>query len=373
MNGKDYYQILGVPRNATKDEIKKAYRKLAQKYHPDKNPNNKEAEDKFKEISEAYEVLSNDEKRSLYDSGRLFTGSGGFRPEDFAGFDFGDFAGGRGFTFTGDLGDIFDLFTGGTRFTGRSGRRAQRGADVEVNVTLSFEDSLNGAYVPITVNRTEACQTCRGTGSAPGTFPETCQTCGGRGYVSQNQGLFALSRPCPECGGRGVIIRNPCSLCGGRGSKVVPKNIKVKIPPGVNDGSRLRFKGKGEPGPGGGPPGDLYVVTRVTKHPYFGRKNGHITLELPVTFAEAALGTEVMIPTVDGKVKLKIPAGTQSGRVFRLKGKGAPLLKSKGGKDRGDMLVTVKVVVPGKLSKKEKELIEQLGKLETKDIRAHLK
>lgn len=383
MNGKNYYKILGVDKGATKDEIKKKYRKLAHRYHPDKNPNDKEAEEKFKEVTEAYEVLSDDEKRKQYDSGRLFTsagayGSGGFRPGDFAGFDgFGNFqgAGGQGFTFTGDLNDIFNLFggaAGGQRRAGRGGgrTRSQRGSDVEATVNMSFDDALKGVQVPITLTRNVACPECKGTGSAPGTLPETCPTCGGRGSVSEDQGLFGLSRPCPTCGGRGKIIKNPCSKCGGAGMVRTPRKIKVRIPSGVKDGSRIKFKGKGEAGPGGGPPGDLYVVTRVEKHPYLRRKNGDITLDLPLTFSEAALGTRVEIPTVDGRVKLKIPAGTQSGRTFRLKGKGAPRLKGKG---KGDMKVTVRIVVPEKLTQEERELIEGLGGIEPKDIRAHLK
>ena len=378
MNGKDYYKTLGVGKSATQDEIKKAYRKLAQRYHPDKNPDKPETEEKFKELSEAYEVLSDEEKRSQYDSGRLFTGAGpygagGFHPGDFAGSDgFGNFQGGPGgFQFSGDLGDLFNLF-GGAGGGGRSGRRrAQRGSDVEVSVTLPFDDAITGAYIPVTMTRNEACPTCRGTGSAPGTFPETCPSCGGRGSVSEDQGFFGISRPCPTCGGRGVLVKNPCATCGGLGSAMAPRSIKVKIPGGVSDGSRIRFKGKGEPGAGGGPAGDLYVVTKVEKHQYLGRKNSHITMELPLSFSEAVLGTEVMIPTIDGKVKLKIPAGTQSGRTFRLKGKGAPHLKGKGA--RGDLLVTVRVEVPKRVNKKERELIEKLEEFEPQDIRAHIK
>jgi molecular chaperone DnaJ len=380
LNGKDYYKILGLSKDASKDEIKKAYRGLAHQYHPDKNPGNKEAEDRFKEIGEAYEVLSDDQKRSDYDAGRLFTGAGtggpgGYRPQDFGGFGFGDIGGGgaQGFSFTGDIGDIFNLFSGGSggggSRAGRGGRRGQRGNDVEVTVNMSFDDSLKGAEIPVSINRTAACETCKGLGSAPGTLPETCPTCGGTGAVSESQGMFGISRPCPSCGGRGIIIKNPCPTCGGAGSLRSPKKIKVRIPPGVSDGSRIKFKGKGEPGTGGGPPGDLFAVTRVGKHPYLGRSNADITMELPITFSEAALGTQVEIPTVDGRVKLKIPAGTESGRKFRLRGKGAPKLKGKG---HGDMIVSVKVVVPTKLGKKQREMIEKLEEIEPKDIRAHL-
>lgn len=381
MNGKDYYKVLGVSKDASKADIKKAYRKLAQKYHPDKNPNNKEAEEKFKDLGEAYEVLSDEEKRKQYDTGRLFSqgggyGPGGFRQGDFSGFEgFGGFsgAGAQGATF--DLGDIFNLFGGGAPGAGggggrrRSSRRGQRGRDVEANVNLSFDDAINGVKVPLTIERNVTCDTCKGTGSAPGTLPETCPTCGGRGSISEDQGPFGLSRPCPECGGRGVIIRNPCPTCGGAGILRKPKKLKVKIPAGVKDGSRIRFKGKGEPGVGGGPPGDLYVVTRVQPHPYLKRKNGNIILELPLTYSEAALGTEVQIPTLDGRVKMKIPPGTPSGRKFRLKGKGAPRLKGKG---RGDMHVKTRIVVPEDMDEDERKLIEELSRAKPRNVRAHL-
>ncbi|MBN1288052.1 MAG: molecular chaperone DnaJ [Actinobacteria bacterium] len=383
MNGKDYYKLLGVSRDAKKDEIKKAYRKLAQKYHPDRNPNNKEAEEKFKEISQAYEVLSDEDKRKQYDTGRLFTGSGAYGGggygggspfSGFEGFNF-DQGRGQGYTFTGDLGDIFNIFSGGSAggFAGGSpgrGRRGQRGNDIEVTVNMSFDDALRGAEVPVTMTRNITCSTCQGTGSAPGTLPETCPTCHGRGSIAEDQGLFGLSRPCPGCGGRGTIIKNPCPSCRGAGIVKQPKKIKVRIPPGVKDGSRIKFKSKGEPGAGGGPPGDLYVITRVAEHRYLGRKNSNITLELPITFSEAALGTNIEIPTTDGKVKLKIPAGTQSGSKFRLKGKGAPDLKGKG---KGDMIVTVNIAVPKKLDKKQKELISKLEELAPENVRAYLK
>lgn len=376
MNGKDYYKLLGVSREATRDEIKKAYRRQAHKYHPDKNPGNKQAENRFKEIAEAYEVLGDDKKRADYDAGRLFGGGGtgaygegGFRPEDFGAY---DFRGGRG-GYTADLGDlkdIFSMFTGG--FGGgreRTGRRGRRGNDVEVQVNISFDDALKGAEVPLAMSRNAACKNCGGLGSAPGTLPEACPNCGGTGAVSQSQGLFGISRPCPECGGSGTVMKSPCPACGGAGYRDAPRKTRVRIPPGVSDRSRIKFKGKGEPGQGGGPPGDLYVVTRVEKHPYLGRSNANITLELPVTFSEAALGTQVEVPTVDGRVKLRIPAGTQSGRKFRLRGKGAPRLKGKG---HGDMIVTVKVMVPDKLGKKQRGLIEQLEEHEPKDLRLFL-
>jgi molecular chaperone DnaJ len=234
---------------------------------------------------------------------------------------------------------------------------------------MSFEDALKGAEIPVTMDRTSACETCKGLGSAPGTLPETCPTCGGSGVVSESQGMFGLSRPCPSCGGRGTIVEHPCPTCRGQGSVRKPRKIKVRIPPGVSNGSRIKFKGKGEPGLSGGPPGDLFVVTRVDKHPYLGRSNANITMELPITFSEAALGTQVEIPTVDGRVKLKIPAGTEGGKKFRLKGKGAPRLKGRG---QGDMIVTVKVVVPQKLNKKQREAIQRLEGIEPGDVRAFL-
>ena len=376
MNGKDYYKILGVSKGAAKDDIKKAYRKLAHKYHPDKNPNNREAEDRFKEIAEAYEVLADEKKRQDYDSGRLYGAQGpgpGGGWQGFGGGGFGGGPGGQGFTYEGDLGDlgdIFNLFGGGAQAGRGAGRRGQRGNDFEVTVNMSFDDALKGAYIPVTMTRNVACPTCRGLGSAPGTLPQTCPTCGGRGSVAESQGLFGLSRPCPQCGGRGQIIQNPCPSCQGAGQSQQPRKTKVHLPAGVSDGSRIRFKGKGEPGRGGGPPGDLYVVTNVDKHPYLARRDADITLDLPITFSEAALGTQVEVPTAEGKIKLKIPAGTQSGRIFRLKGKGAPRLKGKGS---GDMLITARIAVPKGVDKEEREAIEKLGELEAKDLRAHLK
>ncbi len=378
MNGKDYYKTLGVSKDSSKDDIKKAYRKLAHEYHPDKNQGNKEAEEKFKEIGEAYEVLSDEKKKADYDSGRLFAesgaygpGGGAYGPSDFGGFNFG---GGQGFTYSGDLGDlgdIFNLFGGGMggQRAQRGGRRGQRGNDYEVTVNMSFDDALKGAEVPITMDRNAACPTCSGLGSAPGTLPDTCPTCGGRGSVAESQGMFGLSRPCPTCAGRGTIIQNPCPTCQGAGFQRKPKKTRVRIPPGVVDGQKIKFRGKGEPGRGDGPSGDLYVVAKVEKHPYLGRSGANVTMDLPLTFSEAALGTQVEIPTVDGKVKLKIPAGTQSGRKFRLRGKGAPKLKGKG---HGDMIVTAKVVVPEKLDKKEREAIEKLEEVERKDVRSFL-
>jgi len=374
LNGaKDYYRILGVDKKASEKEIKDAYRRLARKYHPDTNPGDKSSEEKFKEISEAYEVLSNPEKRKQYDSGMMFAGAGGagsgFGPFDFSGF--GARPGSRTYTYTGDLGDLgdlFNLFGGLGAGTGRS-RRTRKGNDLSTEVTISFEEALEGVTVPLTVSGKSVCPSCKGSGAKAGTLPKTCPTCNGRGTVSQNQGPFAFSRPCPACGGRGTVIEEPCPTCRGMGAVEKPRNIKVKIPAGIKDGGKVRFPGKGEAGPPGSAPGDLLVKVHVRPHKFFRRKNGDILLDLPLTFPEAALGTSVEVPTVNGKVKLKIPAGTTDGRKFRLRGKGAPKPKGKG---HGDMIVTARVVVPKKLSAKEKELIKKLQELEKENPRAFL-
>ena len=375
VNGtKDYYQILGVDRKASDKEIKDAYRRLARKHHPDANPGDKGSEERFKEINEAYEVLSNPEKRRQYDAGGMFTGAGGsgFGPFDFSSF--GGRPGARTYTYTGnledlgDLGDLFNLFGGMGAGSGRR-RETRRGRDLTTDVTISFEEAINGVTVPLTVSGRSLCPTCRGSGARPGTLPKTCPTCNGRGNVSQNQGLFAFSRPCPNCGGRGTVIEDPCANCYGTGTVDMPRSIKVKIPAGVRDGGKVRFPGKGEAAPLGGTPGDLYVKVHVRPHKYFKRRNGDILLDLPLTFPEAALGTTVEVPTLDGKVKLKIPAGTSDGRKFRLRGKGAPRPKGRG---KGDMIVTARVQVPKKLSAKEKELIKKLQEMEKENSRAFL-
>ncbi|MBC7247674.1 MAG: molecular chaperone DnaJ [Actinobacteria bacterium] len=371
---KDYYKILGVDKKASDKEIRDAYRRLARKYHPDANPGDKSSEEKFKEINEAYEVLSNPEKRKQYDAGGMFAGTGGagFGPFDFSSF--GARPGARTYTYTGnledlgDLGDLFNLF-GGMGTAGARRREARRGRDLTTDVTISFEDAINGVTIPLTVSGRTVCPTCRGSGARPGTLPKTCPTCNGRGNISQNQGLFAFSRPCPECGGRGTVIENPCPACGGTGTVDRPRSIKVKIPAGINDGGRVRFPGKGEAAPLGGTPGDLYVKVHVKPHKYFKRKDGDILLDLPLTFPEAALGTTVEVPTLDGKVKLKIPAGTSDGRRFRLRGKGAPRPRGRG---KGDMIVTARVQVPRKLGAKEKELIRKLQEMERENPRAFL-
>lgn len=373
MNGtKDFYKSLGVDKKATDKEIKDAYRKLARKYHPDANPGNKEAEEKFKEISEAYEVLSNPQKRREYDQGKMFAGAGAGGPGP--GFDFSGFGGrpgSRAYTYSGDLGDlgdIFNLFSGMGGGTGRR-RETRKGRDLSTDVNISFEDAIHGVTIPLNITAKRVCPTCKGSGAKPGTLPKTCPNCGGKGTVSQNQGPFAFSRPCPNCGGRGTIIEEPCPDCRGTGAVERPQTIKAKIPAGIKNGGKVRFPGKGEAGPPGSVPGDLYVNVHVKPHKYFKRKDGSILLDLPLTFPEAAMGTTVEVPTINGKVKLKIPAGTSDGRKFRLRGKGAPKPKGKG---NGDMIVTARIVVPKKLSSKEKELVKQLKEMDKENPRAFL-
>jgi molecular chaperone DnaJ len=357
---KDYYQVLGVPKNASQAEIKKAYRKLAQKHHPDANPGSKEAEDRFKEVSSAYEVVGNEEKRKQYDEVRDMAASG-FGASGFPGGAPGGSTRGnvRYETFNvGDVGDLGDLFGGIFGGGGRRGRSRQaqaRGADLETDIRISFSDAMSGTTVPVRITGPAPCQTCRGTGAEPGTSPITCPTCGGSGSVSVNQGLFQMAEPCPQCHGSGRIIEHPCKTCGGSGMQRRTRSFSVRVPAGVKDGARIRLKGRGEPAPAGAPAGDLFVRVHVTPHEVFGRKGDDLTLELPLTFTEAALGANVQVPTLNGSVTLKIPSGTQSGRTFRIRGKGAP--KRSG---RGDLMVTARVDVPSKLSKREKELLREL-------------
>jgi molecular chaperone DnaJ len=371
MAAANYYDVLGVPKSATADEVKKAFRKLSRKHHPDAGG----SEDKFKEVNEAYQVLSDPEKRKQYDQfGQYF---GGNAPPGAAGTGPGwpGGAGGPGgFSYQtvdlGDLGGIGDLF--GSVFSGAAGGgkpRAQRGGDLTYEVSLSFDEALNGVSTKVDVQRTERCAPCKGSGAAPGTSATTCKVCGGTGSVSQGQGLFGFSKACARCGGTGKAIDTPCSACRGKGSVVRVKPVTVQIPAGVTDGGKIRFKGKGEPGSAGGPAGDLYVVTRIRKHPYFRRDGADVLLDLPVTFAEAALGAEVDVPTPDGKVKVKIKPGTQSGKVFKLPGKGAARLK---GGARGDMKVRVDVVTPDGLSSEQRELLKRFDSARKDQVRAHL-
>jgi len=349
---KNPYETLGVAKNATADEIKKAYRKLARQYHPDKNPGDKAAEERFKDVQNAYDLLSDPEKRQQYDrfgsaNGRG-PGGGGFTWTTTEGFDFGD------------LGDLLGGMFGGGRFAGggQPESRAQRGNDVEVQVNLSFEDALQGVETKIPVTLEVACHTCGGSGAKPGTAPKVCPQCGGRGVVAESQGFFALSQPCPRCRGNGTVIEEPCATCRGTGRERRTKRYTVKIPAGAKDGTRIRLKGKGEAGWNGGPAGDLYVVTRVEPSRTFHRRGDDLLVDVHVPFSDAALGTTASVPTpVGGQVSVKIPAGSEDGKLLRLRGKGAPHLKGSG---KGDLIARVKIDVPKKLSKKERELLEQL-------------
>ena len=370
----DLYKILGVDKNATQAEIKKAYRKLARKYHPDANPDNKEAETRFKEISAAYDVLSDPEKRKQYDAGPAFFGAGG--PRGAQGFDsdmyrdiFSAFGAGTGPGGGGGFANIFDVFGGGAG-PGYGGRAAPaRGADLTYILNLSFEDSLKGITTKIAVDKNVQCPVCHGSGAEPGTSPITCPECGGRGVIAQNQGFFALSTPCPRCGGAGTIIENPCHRCGGAVTVRATKKYTVKIPPGIKSGNKIRLKGKGQPSPSGGPPGDLFVKVEVAESPRFHRRGDDLIITVPVTFPEAALGTKVEVPTTNGNISLKIPKGSQNGRMLRVKGKGAPHVKDGG---NGDLLVKVKVVVPTDLSKAQKEALESYSKLRVENPREDL-
>ena len=351
---KSLYEALGVSKTASQDEIKKAYRKLVRECHPDRNPGDKEAEDRFKEVQGAYDVLSDPEKRKQYDA---FGSADGRRG--------GPGPGGGNFNFDfGDLGDLFGGFGGlGDIFGGGRQQRpaSARGANIEAQVNLSFEDALRGLEARIPVDVEAACRECGGSGSEAGTSPKVCPECRGRGVTVESQGMFGLSQTCARCGGSGTVIEKPCRRCGGSGRERRTKQYTVKIPPGVKDGTRIRLKGKGEAGFGGGPPGDLYVVTRVGDSPLYSRRGDDLVVDVPVTFADAALGTEVEVPTPEGRVSLKVPAGSESGKLLRIKGRGAPKLKGGG---RGDVLARLKIAVPKKPNKKERELLEQLQKVQ---------
>ncbi len=368
----DYYDVLGVKKTASADEIKKAFRRLARKHHPDAGGD----EEKFKELNEAYEVLSDEEKRKQYDQyGQYF--SGGVPP----GYGAGPGApGAGGFSYQnvdlgdlGDLGDIFgSVFGGGGRGRGGRGARPQphRGSDLQLDLDLTFEQAFSGTSTKIEVDREETCATCKGSGAKPGTSPVSCPACGGTGAVSEGQGMFGFSRACPRCGGSGTIVEQPCGACRGSGTVTRRVPVTVNVPAGATDGGKLRFKGKGATGTNGGPAGDLYVVTRIKPHPYYTRDGADVVLDLPVTFPEAALGTQVTVPAPDGKkVKLKVPAGTQDGATFRIAGKGAPKLKGGGS---GDLKVRVHLVVPKHLTDEQKETLERFAAEQTEDVRAHI-
>jgi molecular chaperone DnaJ len=356
---KDYYQTLGVSSTATDKELTRAYRKLAKLYHPDANPG---AEDKFKEISAAYDVLGDAAKRKEYDEVRRLG------PSAFGG---GFGAPGGGTFRVEDLGDLGDLFGGLGGAFGRRGRNAgpRRGADVEAELHLSFEDAVRGVTTSVNLAGEARCETCHGSGSAPGTTPAQCPTCHGTGSLQDNQGLFSLSRVCSQCGGRGTVIETPCPTCRGSGVTRRTRAVKVRIPAGVEDGQRIRVKGRGAPGRANGPAGDLYVVVHVDPHPLFGRRGRNLILNVPVTFPEAALGTSLTVPTLDTPVTLRVPAGTSSGQTFRVKGRGVPSAGRRGG---GDLLVTVEVTVPKKLTDEQRAAVEGLSRLLDGAPRDHL-
>ncbi len=373
---KDYYAALGVPKDADAAAIKKAYRKLARDLHPDKNPGNAEAEARFKEVSEAYDVLSDTKRRAEYDEARRLFGAGGPRMGGFPGgfggggggfpgggqtFDLGDLLGQTGGGRAGGLGDLLGgLFGGGGGGSARARSQAAsgpaRGQDVETEATLSFEEAVLGVTVPLRMQSPGTCPTCSGTGARPGTVPHACGVCGGSGLTSRSQGAFAFSEPCRNCRGTGQVIDDPCPSCGGNGVTTQTRTITVRIPAGVKDGQRIRLPGKGAPGRRGGPAGDLFVVVHVAEHQLFGRKGDDLTLTVPISFAEATLGTTLTVPTLDGSVSLKVPAGTASGRTLRVRGRGVP------GKSRkGDLLVTVEVAVPVKLTPAQRKAVESLA------------
>jgi molecular chaperone DnaJ len=366
---KDYYKILGVPETATQKEITRAYRKLARDTHPDAHPG---LEDRFKEVSAAYDVIGDPEKRKEYDEvralGPVGAGFGGPGPGGGAG---GPFGGGGGFRMD-DLGDLGDLFGGlFGRGRARGGPRPagpQRGRDLEAELHMAFADAVNGITTTINLTSEAPCSTCHGSGAAPGTSPTVCATCQGRGVLDENQGMFSFSQPCPACGGRATVVETPCPSCRGSGTEHRPRSVKVRIPAGVDDGQRIRLKGRGGPGRNGGPSGDLYVVVRLEPHAVFGRRDKDLTITVPVTFAEAALGADIKVPTLDGDpVTLRIPPGTRSGRTFRVKGRGVPRASG-----AGDLLVTVEVAVPARLSGAEREAVEALAAATSESPRAHL-
>ena len=354
---RDYYEVLGVARGASQDEIKKAYRKLAIANHPDRNPGDAEAVVRFKEAAEAFEILSDPDKRARYDRYGHAGVSG---------------AGGSPFTDVGDIfeafGDLFEGFGLGGGGRSRQGRRARRGAHLRTSVRIELLDAAKGCTREIELDRRETCGTCNGSGSKPGTKPQKCDYCGGAGQVVQSQGFFRIQTTCPACRGAGEVIRDPCADCRGSGRVSKPVRLEVKIPPGVDNGMQLRVPGEGEPGELGGPRGDLYVDIHVKDHPLFEREGTNLTCDVPITFAQAALGATLEVPTLDGRHELEIKAGTQPDEVFRLKGSGMP--DPHGGR-RGDLFVRVQVEVPKKLSERQEELIRELAEIEQADVSPH--
>jgi molecular chaperone DnaJ len=345
---RDYYEVLSVTRTATDQEIKSAYRKLAMQYHPDRNPGNNEAEEKFKECTEAYSVLMDADKRARYDQyGHAgLNGSGGFDPANFA--DFSDI-----------FGDIFSDFFGVNMGGGGRRSRAQRGGDARGDLTLTFEEAAFGKKTEVKVRRYETCDHCRGSGSAAGKTPSTCPTCGGRGQVRYQQSMFSIARTCPSCQGAGRVIADPCGKCKGESRVMKERSIDVNVPAGVEDGTRIRYQEQGDAGVNGGPAGDLYIVLKVKPHAFFEREGKDLHCSIPISFTQAALGAEIMVPTLDGgEHRLKVPEGTQSATTFRIRGKGVPALQSSG---KGDMYVQVRIQTPSRLSKRQRELLAELS------------
>ena len=347
---RDYYEVLGVERTAGDADIKKAYRSLAVQFHPDKNPGDAEAEDKFKEAAEAYSVLSDQQKRAAYDRfGHSAAGQSGFDP---------------GFS---NIEDIFDMFGFGDMFGQRQSRRSsvQRGADLRFDLQITLEDAAKGKDEKLRIPRLEKCDDCDGVGAEKGTTPEPCVTCNGSGQTQYQQGFFSVMRTCPNCSGNGRIIKSPCKSCRGQGRIEREKTLEIKIPAGVETGSRLRVTGEGEDGVNGGPSGDLYVVLHVAEHERFERQGANLYSAAPITFAQAALGAEIKVQTLDGEEEIKVPAGTQTGTVFQVKSQGMPSL---GGRGKGDLFVAVTLITPKSLTKEQRKILEQLAEVETQDF-----
>jgi molecular chaperone DnaJ len=361
MAKRDYYETLGVNRDAPEDEIKKAYRKLAMKYHPDRNPDSKDAEEKFKEAKEAYEVLSDEQKRAAYDA----YGHAGVDPSAAAGAG----AGAQGFgSFADAFGDIFGEIFVGASGGGRQRSNVYRGADLRYNLEISLEEAARGTETRIRIPTMDECETCHGSGAKPGTQPKTCPTCNGQGQVRMQQGFFSIQQTCPKCHGSGKVVETPCGTCSGVGRIKRQKTLSVKIPAGVDEGDRIRLAGEGEAGVNGGPSGDLYVVIHIREHAVFQRDHNDLHCEMPISFTTAALGGEIEIPTLDGAAKIKIPAETQSGKVFRLRGKGIKGVRSN---THGDLLCHVVVETPVSLTARQKELLEELEAINVRDGSRH--
>jgi molecular chaperone DnaJ len=362
----DYYKVLGVGKNASEDEIKKSYRKLARKYHPDRNAGDKQAEERFKEISQAHDILSDPEKRKQYDRG---TGPFGFGAP--GGFDASNLGG----SFGDILSNLFGGAAGGNgpggagRAGGGARAQAPRGRDLETEVSLTFQQAIDGTQVPLAVPTSQPCPTCHGTGAKPGTTPKVCPVCNGRGVESQSQGIFSISQPCSRCGGSGTVIEDPCPTCGGSGARRSVRRLRVNIPAGVRDGSRIRLAGKGESGPRGSSPGDLYVITRVSDSPVFRRSGDNIEVEVPLSIPEAIRGAVIEVPTLHGTKRLRVPRGTKHGTVQRLRGEGPPRL---GGKGNGDIHYRFVIDVPASLSPEESEVVDRLSEVMNGDPRARL-